>query len=65
LPNADGKPTSLAMSQPTVTPRGKEQAADKKAIRPFRVSTPEDALTDLRRRIEATRWPDKETVGDQ
>lgn len=34
------------------------------AIRPFRVEIPEDALTDLRRRIAATRWPGKETVAD-
>jgi pimeloyl-ACP methyl ester carboxylesterase len=35
------------------------------AIRPFRVDMPEEALADLRRRIAATRWPDKETVADQ
>src|SRR4051812_39844609 len=35
------------------------------AIRPFRISVPEDALIDLRRRIAATRWPDMETVADQ
>jgi pimeloyl-ACP methyl ester carboxylesterase len=34
-------------------------------IRPFRVNVPEAALVDLRRRIVATRWPDKETVADQ
>jgi len=34
-------------------------------IRPFRVDVPEAALTDLRRRIAATRWPEKETVADQ
>jgi pimeloyl-ACP methyl ester carboxylesterase len=35
------------------------------AIRPFRsVNVPEDALVDLRRRILATRWPDRETVHD-
>jgi pimeloyl-ACP methyl ester carboxylesterase len=34
------------------------------AIRPFRVNIPEDALADLRRRIAATRWPDRETVAD-
>jgi pimeloyl-ACP methyl ester carboxylesterase len=33
-------------------------------IRPFRIDVPEEALTDLRRRIAATRWPDKETVPD-
>jgi pimeloyl-ACP methyl ester carboxylesterase len=35
------------------------------AIRPFKVQVPQDALDDLRRRIAATRWPDKETVADQ
>jgi pimeloyl-ACP methyl ester carboxylesterase len=35
------------------------------AVRPFRsVNVPEDALVDLRRRILATRWPDRETVHD-
>jgi pimeloyl-ACP methyl ester carboxylesterase len=34
-------------------------------IRPFRVNVPEEALADLRRRISATRWPDRETVGDR
>src|SRR5581483_4452098 len=33
-------------------------------LRPFRVNVPEADLTDLRRRIQATRWPDKETVPD-
>jgi pimeloyl-ACP methyl ester carboxylesterase len=33
-------------------------------IRPFQVSFPETALTDLRRRIAATRWPEGETVTD-
>ena len=31
---------------------------------PFRVAIPEEDLADLRRRIEATRWPEKETVED-
>ena len=35
------------------------------AVRPFPgVHVPEDALVDLRRRILATRWPDRETVND-
>ena len=34
------------------------------AIRPFRVNIPEARLGDLRRRIAATQWPDKETVDD-
>src|SRR5687767_15757571 len=34
------------------------------AIRPFQVSTPDTELTELRRRITATRFPEKETVTD-
>jgi hypothetical protein len=34
-------------------------------IHPFRVDIPDDALDDLRRRIVATNWPEKETVADQ
>ena len=33
-------------------------------IRPFHVNVPEAELTELRRRINATRWPDRETVTD-
>lgn len=38
---------------------------DKDAVRPFRVHVPDKEITDLRRRIRATRWPDKETVADR
>lgn len=34
-------------------------------VRSFRVDVPDTELADLRRRINATRWPDKETVSDQ
>ncbi len=34
------------------------------AVRPFHVSFPDQALADLRQRIGATRWPDREIVGD-
>jgi pimeloyl-ACP methyl ester carboxylesterase len=34
-------------------------------IRPFQVEVPDEALEDLRRRIAATNWPEKETVTDQ
>src|SRR5947209_1546624 len=33
-------------------------------IRPFSVEVPEEDLVDLRKRIAATRWPEKETVAD-
>jgi pimeloyl-ACP methyl ester carboxylesterase len=39
--------------------------ADAGTIRPFRVNVPGQALIDLRRRIAATRWPDRETVNDR
>jgi pimeloyl-ACP methyl ester carboxylesterase len=40
-------------------------AATSDAIRPFRIDVPENDLVDLRQRIRATRWPDRETVNDQ
>jgi pimeloyl-ACP methyl ester carboxylesterase len=33
-------------------------------LRPFHVDVPEERLTELRRRITATQWPEKETVAD-
>ncbi|MEX3980432.1 epoxide hydrolase family protein [Paraburkholderia sp. EG287A] len=58
--------SQLAFSQ---TPQGITEVksapnGDKTAIRPLRVHVPEAQLVDLRRRIKATRWPDKETVSD-
>ena len=35
------------------------------AVRPFHVHFPDEALEDLRSRVAATRWPDKETVDDE
>src|SRR4051812_25360755 len=40
-----------------------EQTAE--AIRPFRADVPDEALTDLRRRIDATRWPTRDLVTDR
>jgi pimeloyl-ACP methyl ester carboxylesterase len=42
-----------------------QRAATDDTIRPFRAEIPEEAIADLRQRIAATRWPDKETVADQ
>jgi pimeloyl-ACP methyl ester carboxylesterase len=53
------------MTQTSATQRVSEQGADKTAIRPFHVNFPEAELTELRRRINATRWPERETVTDQ
>ena len=41
-----------------------QRAGESTAIRPFAVSFPETELTELRRRINATRWPERETVND-
>jgi pimeloyl-ACP methyl ester carboxylesterase len=41
------------------------RAGETTTIYPFHVSVPEEALIDLRRRVLATRWPDKEPVTDQ
>jgi pimeloyl-ACP methyl ester carboxylesterase len=42
-----------------------EKPAGATAIRPFTIEIPEADLEELRARIAATRWPDKETVADQ
>jgi pimeloyl-ACP methyl ester carboxylesterase len=43
------------------TQRGSEQAD---AIRPFHINVPDAELGELRRRINATKWPERETVAD-
>jgi pimeloyl-ACP methyl ester carboxylesterase len=43
----------------------KQAGSDDTAIRPFHVNFPEAQLVDLRKRINATVWPDKETVSDE
>ena len=48
---------SLLPSQLAAAPAGD-------AIRPLRIDIPEEVLIDLRRRLVATRWPDRETVVD-
>ena len=40
------------------------KGTDTTAIRPFQVNVPEAELVEMRRRINATRWPEKETVAD-
>jgi len=52
------------MTQTSATQRSGEQAAGKNAMRPFQVNIPEAELTELRRRINATKWPERETVTD-
>jgi len=40
-------------------------AADREAIRPFSIDVSDEELTDLRRRVSATKWPDRETDPSQ
>jgi pimeloyl-ACP methyl ester carboxylesterase len=52
-----------ALAQPSL--QGDSRMATKAdAIRPFSINFPEDALVDLRRRINATKWPEQEQVTD-
>ena len=58
--------TGLSWSQSPSPAAASAAAQDSTAIRPFTVPVvSQAALDDLRRRIAATRWPEKETVTDQ
>jgi pimeloyl-ACP methyl ester carboxylesterase len=61
LPAIGQAQTATAGRAGSAAPRSTES----QAIRPFRFNASDEALTDLRRRIQATRWPEKETVTDQ
>ena len=63
LLNEDATQT-MTTSEATRTTERSKQTTDKNAIRPFRVNFPEAELTDLRGRIKATKWPERETVND-
>jgi pimeloyl-ACP methyl ester carboxylesterase len=56
--------TSVAAAAIGLLP-GQLAAADDSTIRPFKINVSEQVIVDLRRRLTATRWPDKETVTDQ
>jgi pimeloyl-ACP methyl ester carboxylesterase len=51
-----------AASAASFLPAFPSHAAASDVIRPFRISFPEEALVDLRRRVSATKWPGRETV---
>ena len=61
LGSAQGGEARTANKESAITQAGGERTA----IRPFRVSIPEEKIIDMRRRIAATQWPEKETVSDQ
>ncbi len=52
------------MAQSTASQQRNERAADKNGLRPFHVNVPETELTELRKRINGTKWPERETVTD-
>jgi pimeloyl-ACP methyl ester carboxylesterase len=52
------------MSESSAAQRASEQTTDNTAIRPFHKTFPASDITELHRRINATRWPDRETVTD-
>ena len=51
------------VADPRQAPAAQAAARDE-SIRPFRVAFPDEKLAELRRRILATQWPEKETVSD-
>jgi pimeloyl-ACP methyl ester carboxylesterase len=55
---------AFAETNQAITEVSPPAGGDKTAIRPLRVHVPESQVIDLRRRIKATRWPDRETVTD-
>ena len=64
--SADYAQTTQAPISTAVVGRatGTRQAADDRSIRPFSIHVPQPAVEELRRRIAATQWPEKETVTD-
>src|ERR671910_289090 len=54
-----------APSRSRVEQRQEDPVTTETTIRPFRVDVPEEELAELRRRIEATRWPSRELVEDR
>ena len=48
----------------SATEVAQEKSSDDTTVRPFEIDFPEAELTELRRRINATRWPERETVAD-
>jgi pimeloyl-ACP methyl ester carboxylesterase len=48
----------------TSATKPKSETAAKDEVRPFHVNISDEVLADLRRRIVATKWPDRETVAD-
>ena len=61
---ADAVGLAASATPGAAAPAGSGTAKGDNAIRPFHINVPEEALVDLRRRINGTRWPERETVND-
>jgi hypothetical protein len=62
-------PTQATQTSSTVTPEAalplaKDQPSEDASVRPFEFHATDEELVDLKRRINLTRWPDRETVSD-
>jgi pimeloyl-ACP methyl ester carboxylesterase len=62
--NSETTQKEKTMTQ-TTAPQQTNNQTTNNAIRPFHVNVPDAELTELRRRINATRWPEREAVPDQ
>jgi pimeloyl-ACP methyl ester carboxylesterase len=56
--------SALAATQTESPPQKEKTMADNTAIRPFHFEAPQADLVDLRNRIKATKWPEREQVTD-
>src|SRR5882724_7434680 len=66
ITNSDSKTNQMenTMTQTSAAQLANEQAADKAAIRPFHWNFSDAEVTDLRRRVNGTKWPEREQVAD-
>jgi pimeloyl-ACP methyl ester carboxylesterase len=67
LPSPDRRKVltaSAVVAASSLIPASAHAATTSDAVRPFHISIPNEQLMDLRRRIVATRWPERETVTD-
>jgi pimeloyl-ACP methyl ester carboxylesterase len=65
LTRRDFVATLAAAGAISMLPGTLHAAAGGDSIRPFSITVPEEAIVDLRRRLAATRWPERELVADQ
>jgi pimeloyl-ACP methyl ester carboxylesterase len=62
--SALGLPNIVLAERSTPMNAADQPGTDKTPVRPFHINFPESDLTELRRRIKAMRWPERETVSD-